>query len=36
LKAENIEMKATYERQHAEIENIKAMLGINKEIVKNK
>jgi len=36
LKAENIEMRAAYEKQQAEIESIKTMLGMNNEIVKNK
>ena len=36
LKAEKLEMKANNEKQQAEIENIKAMLGMNNEIVKNK
>jgi len=36
LKDENLKMKAAYEKQQAEIEQIKAMMGINNEIAKNK
>ncbi len=32
LKAENVEMKAAYKKQQAEIENIKSILGMNNKI----